>query len=126
MKVVRADGDGGIPVLRLEGDFDTFEADDVRKQLDELITEATPSVILDLHGMTFANSTTIACFISSQKKARQLRGQLTLAAPREFFRKTLKTLGLDQVFPIYESVDDAVGASASGEGGRGFGSSPAR
>jgi len=113
MRVLRADDDGGIPVLLLEGDFDTFEADDVRRELEGMLTESSPSVILDLHEMTFANSTTIACFISSQKKARGLGGALVLAAPREFFRKTLSTLGLDKVFPIYESVDAARAALAS-------------
>ncbi|MHC4937780.1 MAG: STAS domain-containing protein [Planctomycetota bacterium] len=107
MQVSRAEGDGGIPVLRLEGDFDTFEAADVRRQLEEVITEESPSVILDLGAMTFANSTTIACFISSQKRARDLRGQLGFAAPREFFRKTLQTLGLNQVFPIFDTVEEA-------------------
>lgn len=107
MKVSRADDQGGIPVLLLEGDFDTFEADDVRRELNVLITEQSPSVILDLHRMTFANSTTIACFISAQKRARELNGQLSLAAPRDFFRKTLTTLGLDQVFPIFDSVEEA-------------------
>jgi len=107
MKVSRAEDHGDVPVLLLEGDFDTFEADDVRKRLNTLITEESPSVILDLHRMTFANSTTIACFISAQKRARALRGQLSLAAPREFFRKTLNTLGLDRVFPIFDSVEQA-------------------
>jgi len=106
MKVTRVEDHDGIPVLRLEGDFDTFEADDVRRELATLITEASPSVILDLHGMTFANSTTIACFISAQKRAREFKGQLSLAAPREFFRKTLATLGLDQVFPIFSAVEE--------------------
>jgi len=107
MKVSRADDGGGVPILLLEGDFDTFEADDVRRELDALLTNESPSVILDLHRMTFANSTTIACFISSQKKARALGGELRFAAPREFFQKTLSTLGLDQVFPIFATVEAA-------------------
>jgi anti-sigma B factor antagonist len=107
MKVSRVEADGRIPALRLEGDFDTFEAADVRQQLVEALTEESPSIILDLGAMTFANSTTIACFISSQKRARELKGQLGFAAPREFFRKTLQTLGLNQVFPIFDTVEEA-------------------
>ncbi|MEM8885859.1 MAG: STAS domain-containing protein [Planctomycetota bacterium] len=104
MQVTRGEASGPVPVLRLEGDFDAFEADDLRKELAAIMTDKAPSVILDLGDMTFANSTTIACFISAQNRATELGGRIALAAPREFFRKTLTTLGLERVFSIHDDV----------------------
>lgn len=105
LTVVR-DGDA-IPILRLEGEFDAFESDEVSQTLAGLIDDNQPSVIVDLADMQFANPTTIACFISAQKRSREQHGKIVFAAPREFFLKTLQTLGLDQVFSIYDSVEEA-------------------
>lgn len=97
----------GVPVLKLEGDFDSFETDDVRRGFDEILSDSTPCVIVDLSGMTFANSTTIASFISAQRRAKEFGGTLALAAPRDFIKKTLITLGLNKVFAIADSIADA-------------------
>jgi len=99
---------GGIPVLKLDGDFDSFETDDVRRGFAEILSEKTPSVVVDLADMTFANSTTIASFISAQRDAKAIGGNIILASPRDFIRKTLVTLGLHNVFKIADSVDDAL------------------
>jgi anti-anti-sigma factor len=97
-----------VPVLRLVGDFDSFETDDVRKGFEDILSAESPSVVVDLGDMTFANSTTLAAFINGQKKAREFGGTLVLAAPKDFILRTLKTLGLHQVFPIADTLDDAV------------------
>ena len=106
MKVTTTEADG-IPVLKLEGDFDSFETDAVRRGFVEALSEQTPSVIVDLKDMTFANSTTIASFISAQRDATAIGGKVVLAGPRDFIRKTLTTLGLHNVFKICETVDEA-------------------
>ena len=107
MKVTVKKSEGAAPVLALEGEFDAFESDEVREALTQIIEDGNPSLVVDLSEMSFANSTTIACFISAQKSARDKGGKIVFAAPHEFFHKTLVTLGLDQVFSIYDTVDEA-------------------
>jgi len=89
MKVTRGDVDG-FPVLKLEGEFDSFETDLVRENFEACLRAGRPFVVLDLGDMTFANSTTIAYFITAQKRARASDGRL------------------DQVFTISDSVEAAV------------------
>ncbi len=107
MKVTRGDTDG-IPVLKLDGEFDSFETDLVREAFEACLQAGSRDVVLDLGAMTFANSTTIAYFITAQKRATASGGRLVLARPRDFIVKTLATLGLDQVFSISETVEAAV------------------
>jgi anti-sigma B factor antagonist len=107
MKVSRADH-GGIPILELEGEFDSFETELVRDGFDKIVSEGKKHVVMDLGEMTFANSTTIAFLITAQKRVGAMGGRLVLARPRDFIRRTLRTLGLDQVFPVAGSVEEAV------------------
>jgi anti-anti-sigma factor len=107
MKVTRKAVDG-VGILRLEGEFDSFETEMVREGFEACVGSEPPRVVLDLQELTFANSTTIAYFITAQKRAQALGGSVVLAAPGDFLKKTLKTLGLDQVFVFSGSVDEAV------------------
>jgi anti-anti-sigma factor len=107
MKVTRGTQDG-VAVLRLDGEFDTFETDVVRDGFEGCVQQGHRAVVLDLGGMTFANSTTIAYFITAQKRAEALGGGVVLARPREAIRKTMTTLGLDKVFRFADSVDSAI------------------
>lgn len=107
MKVTKGT-QNGVAVLRLEGEFDTFETDMVRDGFESCVEQGHKSVVMDLTDLTFANSTTIAYFITAQKRAESLGGQIVLAQPRDVILKTMSTLGLDKVFSFAESVDDAV------------------
>lgn len=112
MKVTRRE-DGGVQILRLEGEFDSFETEQVREHFDACVNQGEARVVLDLVDLTFANSTTIAYLITAQKQAQELGGSVVLAGPGDFILKTLKTLGLDQVFSIQDSVDEAVSSLQS-------------
>ena len=113
MHVTREESESPVPVLRLEGDFDAFETEDLRQELAKLLAEGHATSIMNLAPMNFANSTTIACFISAQQRARGQGGEIVFAAPQEFFLKTLQTLGLDEIFPIFETMDAAQAHVAS-------------
>lgn len=107
MKVVRSEREG-VAVLRLAGEFDSFETEEMRRLFEDCIKEGRRRVVFDLTELVFANSTTIAFFISAQKRAREAGGGMILAKPGDFLKKTLKTLGLDQVLEISPDLDTAV------------------
>lgn len=109
MKVTRSEREG-VAVLRLAGEFDSFETEEMRRLFEECLKEGRRRLVFDLADLVFANSTTIAFFISAQKRAREAGGGMILARPGEFLRKTLKTLGLDQVLVIHTDLDEAIKA----------------
>ena len=107
MKVTRSEREG-VAILRLAGEFDSFETEEMRRLFEECLREGRRRLVFDLTDLVFANSTTIAFFISAQKRAREAGGGMILARPGEFLRKTLRTLGLDQVLVISPEVEAAV------------------
>lgn len=109
MKVTRSEREG-VVILRLSGEFDSFETDEMRRVFEGCIREGKKSVVFDLTDLVFANSTTIAYFIAAQKRARDVGGGLVLAKPSDFLLRTLKTLGLDQVLSLTTNIDDAIRA----------------
>jgi len=107
MKVTHSEREG-VAILRLTGEFDSFETEEMRRVFEERLREGRRRVVFDLSDLVFANSTTIAYFIAAQKRAREAGGGVILAKPGDFLRKTLKTLGLDQVLTICDSLDESI------------------
>ena len=107
MNVTQSKRDG-IAVLHLHGEFDSFETEKVRAVFDECLQQGEQSVVLDLSGMTFANSTTLAYFITAHNRAAENGGKVVLAEPSTFILKTMQTLGLHNVISITGTVAEAV------------------
>lgn len=112
MNVTQSNKDG-IAVLHLHGEFDSFETEKVREVFDACLQQGHHSVVMDLSEMTFANSTTLAYFITAHNRAAASGGKVVLAQPNSFILKTMQTLGLHNVLAIAGTVDEAVLGLAS-------------
>ncbi|MFQ5845892.1 MAG: STAS domain-containing protein [Planctomycetota bacterium] len=109
MKVTRTERDG-IAVLRLEGEFDAWETEQIAAEFDACLREDHYRILLDLEKLTFINSSTIAWLITAQKTLQGHEGEMVFVSPTRPIRKVLTTLGLRQVFRIFDSVDEAAEA----------------
>jgi anti-sigma B factor antagonist len=109
MKVTTTNEEG-VAVLRLEGEFDSFENLVVQEGFDALLAAGQPRIVLDLGTVSFLNSSTIAYFIRAQRAARERGGEVLLARPKRYILKMLTTLGLTQVFRVVETVEEGVRA----------------
>ncbi|MEO0563765.1 MAG: STAS domain-containing protein [Chloroflexota bacterium] len=100
----------GVPVLRLSGRFDAFEVEPVRTWVTETINADTPSVVIDLSGVTFIDSSALAVLVKGMKACREHDGDLHLAGLEQAVRIIFELTRLDKAFKIYDSADEAVTA----------------
>lgn len=98
----------GVSVLLLEGEFDSFEAAALTERLGTLLSAEKPRLVFDLNAASFLDSSTFAAFLAAQRHAQSRGGIIVLARPRHGVLKTMKTLGIDHVFPVFGSTEDAV------------------
>ena len=105
-----ADGSGRVPVLNLEGEFDIDTAPEVdrflRRRLGPLYQRR--SLVLDLHGVTLVDSSFIGFIVRLVGEQRRGRGELVLARPVGHVRTVLGVVGLPNLVPVYESLDEAL------------------
>ncbi len=100
--------EGDITVAEFAGELDAFNLAATAKQIDALIDGGESRLVFDLKKLSFINSSALGYLIKVRKKVQAAGGDLVLAQPSNFFRKTLVTLGLDKLFSVYESADDGV------------------
>jgi anti-sigma B factor antagonist len=101
----RAAGDWSI--VEVKGEVDLYTAPRLKERLNELTGSGRSRIAVNLESVEFLDSTGLGVLIGALKRCREAGGTLALAAPREPVRKVLSITGLDRVFPVHDSVEQA-------------------
>lgn len=105
---------GDVPVLAVAGEIDVYTAPRLREQLLELARSGAQTVVTDLSGVTFVDSTGLGVLVSGLKRFREAGGDLLLVVTQPQILKVLEITGLTTVFSIHETADAALAGRASG------------
>jgi anti-anti-sigma factor len=96
----------GAVVVRLGGELDLYNADDVRHALTGAIDGGAARIVVDMAEVDFVDSTALGVLIEARSKLGH--DGVLLAAPQLETRRTLEVSGLDRHLPVHESVDGAL------------------
>ncbi|MEW2287800.1 STAS domain-containing protein [Streptomyces sp. NPDC047841] len=97
----------GIRVVTVAGEIDHHTGDALRQALDAFRTPR-PGVVVDLHRVTFIDSSGINILIAAHLALREADGWLRLAAPGESVMRTLNIVGVDTLIDCRETLDQAL------------------
>jgi anti-sigma B factor antagonist len=99
--------DGGIHLIVVAGEIDLFTAPEFKQALSVPIDDGVGRVIVDLSATTFIDSSSLGVLIGAQRRLKQDGGQLAVVCDTDSIVKTVKSTGLDGVFTLVSSLDDA-------------------
>ena len=100
--------DGGAYVISLAGEVDLYTAPEFKQQLLDVISQGGKDVIVDFSDTTFIDSTTLGVLVGGVKRLRTNDGQLSLVCSDRNITKIFEITGLDRVFSIYPTRDEAI------------------
>ena len=100
----------GRTVLVVAGEVDVYSAPTLRDRLADLIESGDPTVIVDLSGVDFLDSTGLGALVASLKLAEERGGQLPLVCSADRILRLFRITGLDSVFTIHPSAESAAEA----------------
>lgn len=93
-------------VISLAGEWDIYRREELRSRLDPAYRER--EVVLDLTTAKYVTSTLMCALVVAHKHRDGLGlPPAVLAVRSAFVRRLLSATGLDGLFPIYDSVEDA-------------------
>jgi anti-sigma B factor antagonist len=95
-------------VIALAGEVDLYTAPEFKQQLLEVIGQGGRDVIVDFSDTTFIDSTTLGVLVGGVKRLRSNDGQLSLVCSDRNITKIFEITGLDRVFTIYPTREEAV------------------
>lgn len=96
-------------MLQVDGEVDIYTAPKLREKLVELIDSGNDRIVVDLEGVGFMDSTGLGSLVAGLKRIRERDGELAIVCTKEPVLKVLGITGLDRVFPVHDSVGNALG-----------------
>jgi anti-sigma B factor antagonist len=97
-------------VIALKGEVDLYTAPEFKQQLLEVIGQGAKHVVVDFSDTTFIDSTTLGVLVGGVKRLRPAGGQLSLVCSDRNITKIFEITGLNKVFPIHGTRDEALGS----------------
>ena len=98
-------------VLEVGGEIDVYTAPRLREQLVDLVAEGSYHIVVDMERVDFLDSTGLGVLVGGLKRVRAHEGSLRLVCTQERILKIFRITGLTKVFPIHETVQDALAAA---------------
>jgi len=106
--------DAQTHVIELGGEVDLYTAPEFKERMVQVIDQGKKQVVVDLSNATFIDSTTLGVLVGGIKRLRPTGGSLSLVCTDQNITKIFEITGLDRVFQIHASRDEALAAGADG------------
>lgn len=94
-----------VPVIHVEGELDLFTADRFRDCLRAELTRTSGTVIVDLSGTSYIDSTGLGILLQG---ARRASTRLVIVSPRERITRLFRIAGLAGNMTLFASLPDAI------------------
>ena len=108
--------DGTRFVVAVTGEIDLFTAPEFKQRVSAPIDAGRTHVVVDLTATTFIDSSSLGVLIGAHRRLRRLNGTLVIVANSAQIAKTFRITGLDGVFTIVSSLEQALDGDAVGAG----------
>jgi anti-sigma B factor antagonist len=109
--------DDDTHVVAVTGEIDLFTAPEFKQRVAAPIDAGRANVIVDLSETTFIDSSSLGVLIGAHRRLKLRGGSLTVVCDNDAIVKTFRITGLDGVFTLVRSLDDALDGGAVGAGG---------
>ncbi len=100
--------DASTHVVAVTGEVDIFTAPEFKSVISDAIDSGRETVVVDLTGATFIDSSSLGVLISAHRRLTQREGHLVVATDVPAVRKTFQITGLDSVLDVVASRDEAL------------------
>ena len=106
------DAEPGMVVLHVSGELDTTSAQELALPLQDQLTEANKTVVVDLGGVRFLGSAGLEALVVGQQRATELGITFVVVASSRAALRPIEATGLDSVFTLVSSVEEALAKHA--------------
>jgi anti-anti-sigma factor len=100
--------EGPCAVVSVGGELDPGTAGELTEAALTAMQEIGPSLVLDLSGVTFMDSTGLKVLLAVHQRAQLAGGRLVLAGATRSVKRVVSITGLDETFEARDNVVEAV------------------
>jgi anti-sigma B factor antagonist len=102
-----------IAVIALSGELDLYSCPEFKEELLRVIGSGATLVVVDLTETTFIDSTALGVLIRGVERLKIQEGRLVVACRDPNIVKIFEVTGLDRIFAVHRSLDEALAHAPS-------------
>ena len=103
----------GVTVLTVGGEIDLATAPTLEAAIADLLTDDLPALVIDLSPVQFLASAGLQILVATHEKVSKA-ASFAVVANGPATSRPIQLTGLDEVFPLYPTLDDALIAVGPG------------
>lgn len=99
---------GDIKVIKVVGELDALVAPKLKERISKLIEMENYKFIIDFQDLVHINSLAMGILRGKLRTVKEMGGDIKLANLNEHIKTIFEMIGLDEIFEIYDSEEEAV------------------
>jgi anti-sigma B factor antagonist len=108
--------DDGTHVVAVAGEIDLFTVPEFKQHVTAAIDDGIGALVVDLTETTFIDSSSLGVLIGAHRRLKGRSGALSVVCSGDAIVKTFRITGLDGVFRIVATLDEALAGGAVSAG----------
>jgi anti-sigma B factor antagonist len=104
--------EGDFEVIEVGGEIDVYTAPRLRESIVTAVDAGHTRLIIDVRKVDFLDSTGLGVLVGALKRVRADGGSLDIVCTQERILKIFEITGLDKVFGLHATTDEARAAHA--------------
>jgi anti-sigma B factor antagonist len=109
--------DADTHIVAVTGEIDLFTAPEFKQRVSAPIDAGRQNIIVDLSATTFIDSSSLGVLIGAHRRLKLRGGTLVVVCDNDAIVKTFRITGLDGVFTLVPSLQDALDGDAAAAAG---------
>jgi anti-sigma B factor antagonist len=94
-------------IATVKGEVDVYTSPLLKRRLVDAADGECTTLIVVLDGVGFIDSSGLGVLVGALRRMKERDGDLRIVCTREPVLKILRITGLDRVFPVFSSLDEA-------------------
>jgi anti-sigma B factor antagonist len=108
LTVSARESDGGpYTLVAIVGEADVTNREDLRTVLDREVASQPRTLILDLSGLRFMDSSALHVILQANRALDRQGGMMALVAPQDAVAKMLRLTTADRLIPVFRTAAEA-------------------
>ena len=104
--------EGDVEIIEVGGEIDVYTAPRLREAIVTAVDAGHTRLVIDVRKVDFLDSTGLGVLVGALKRVRADGGSLDIVCTQERILKIFEITGLDKVFGLHATVEEARGANA--------------
>jgi anti-sigma B factor antagonist len=102
-------------LVAVGGEVDLFTAPEFKQRVMAAIAAGVERVIVDFTKTTFVDSSSLGVLIGAHRRLKSRGGRMVIACDTDAIVKTFRITGLDGVFTLVPTIEEALDESTGAE-----------